>query len=239
LPAGGLTRSNSAISGESLTHRRIVGIARQPDFLPTCSAGFSDLQPLAVDDALDNFVAISGCSGGGKSTLLRELGRRGYTVVEEPGRRIVRLELAKDGSALPWVDPAAFLRRAIEMALQDRTAVTGARGWVFFDRGLVDAAAGLQHVTAEPALQTLCQTHRYNRCVFLAPPWPEIYRTDRERRHSLDEALGEYERLCEIYPALGYEVCFLPKAAVQERADFVLAVLNERLMPRSAHPPSA
>ena len=36
----------------------------------------------------DRFVVISGCSGGGKSTLLSELGRRGYGTVEEPGRRI-------------------------------------------------------------------------------------------------------------------------------------------------------
>jgi predicted ATPase len=38
---------------------------------------------------LDRFVVISGCSGGGKSTLLAELARRGYRTVEEPGRRIV------------------------------------------------------------------------------------------------------------------------------------------------------
>ena len=42
----------------------------------------------------DRFVIISGCSGGGKSTLLAELARRGYRVVEEPGRRIVAEELA-------------------------------------------------------------------------------------------------------------------------------------------------
>jgi predicted ATPase len=37
---------------------------------------------------MNRFVVISGCSGGGKSTLLAELGRRGHAVVEEPGRRI-------------------------------------------------------------------------------------------------------------------------------------------------------
>jgi predicted ATPase len=34
---------------------------------------------------LDRFVVISGCSGGGISTLFAELGRRGYAVVDEPG----------------------------------------------------------------------------------------------------------------------------------------------------------
>jgi predicted ATPase len=33
---------------------------------------------------MNRFVVISGCSGGGKFTLLAELGRRGYATVEEP-----------------------------------------------------------------------------------------------------------------------------------------------------------
>jgi predicted ATPase len=66
---------------------------------------------------IDLFVVISGCSGGGKSTLLTELGRRGYVMVEEPGRRIVRAEMPGDGLALPWVNATAFARRAITLAL--------------------------------------------------------------------------------------------------------------------------
>lgn len=47
------------------------------------------------------FVVISGCSGGGKSTLLAELSRRGHTVVEEPGMRIVTEERLGNGRGLP------------------------------------------------------------------------------------------------------------------------------------------
>jgi predicted ATPase len=114
------------------------------------------------------------------------------------------------------------------MALQDQAAVIEERGWVFFDRGLVDAATALEHMTAEPVIEALCRTYRYNRHVFLAPPWPEIHTIDRERRHSLDEAIAEYERLCKVYPALGYAVCVLPKTPVEDRANFVLTVLEER-----------
>jgi predicted ATPase len=100
-------------------------------------------------------------------------------------------------------------------------------GWVFFDRGLVDAAAALQHLTGELVLAALGQAHRYHRRVFLAPPWPEIYVTDRERRHGLDAAIAEYSRLLEVYPLLGYEVSVLPKVGVAERADFVVDALAE------------
>ncbi len=176
---------------------------------------------------MNRLVVISGCSGGGKSTLLGELGRQGYAVVEEPGRRIVREEIEGGGLALPWVDMAAFLHRAVAMALADRISASKLEGWVFFDRGLVDAAAGLQHLIGEPVLNSLGRRHRYHKLVFLAPPWPEIYLTDSERRHDRDFAVAEYLRLLEAYSSLGYEVSILPKVGVAERAAFVLKKLEE------------
>jgi len=111
------------------------------------------------------------------------------------------------------------------MALEDRAAAP-ADGWVFFDRGLVDAVVALEHLTGERSVEALGRAHRYHRRVFLAPPWPEIHVVDRERRHGLDEAVAEYERLQMAYPALGYDVLVLPKASVAERADFVLGALD-------------
>jgi predicted ATPase len=176
---------------------------------------------------LERFVVISGCSGGGKSTLLAELGRRGHAIVQEPGRRIVRHELRQGGTALPWIDMAAFARRAIAVALEDRAAASGHQGWVFFDRGLVDAAAALQHLTDEPGLASLTQSHRYNSIVFLTPPWPEIYVKDPERRHGLEDAEAEYTRLLEAYLRLGYRTLILPKVGIAARADFIESLLVE------------
>jgi predicted ATPase len=176
-------------------------------------------------DIIDRFVIISGCSGGGKSTLLAELYRRGYAVVEEPGRRIVAEALSNDGAALPWIDPAAFARRAIAMAIEDRADVP-AEGWVFFDRGLIDAAVALEHATGEPVVEALGRVHRYHLRVFLAPPWPDIHIVDQERRHGFDEAVAEYGRLQTAYAALGYDVVILPRTSVTVRADFVLKTSN-------------
>lgn len=175
---------------------------------------------------MDNFVVISGCSGGGKSTLLVALQERGHHSVTEPGRRIVVEELARGGTALPWVDPAAFARQAIRLSLEDRAAAMGRSGWVFFDRGLIDAASALEDMTGRPYVRRLARRHRSHRNVFMTPPWPEIYEKDDERRHDLADAIGEYERLCQTYPALGYEIHILPKTGVQERVDFVLARLS-------------
>jgi predicted ATPase len=175
---------------------------------------------------MNRFVVISGCSGGGKSTLLAELAARGHAVVEEPGRRIVKGELEGSGAALPWADLAAFARRAIDMAIADRALAAANDGWTFFDRGLIDAATALEQAAGETAAARLNASHPYHARVFMTPPWPEIYIGDAERRHSLDAAVAEYDRLTAAYPALGYEVIPLPKVPVGERADFVLDTLG-------------
>lgn len=171
-------------------------------------------------------VVISGCSGGGKSTLLSELRERGYAVVEEPGRRIVQRELASNESALPWVDLAFFARKTISMASADWHAAAESEDWVFFDRGLVDAGSALEPAAGAPAVDELNGRHSYHRQVFFAPPWPEIYGQDEERQHSFEVAEQEYARLIVAYASLGYDVTILPKAGVAERADFVLRALE-------------
>lgn len=168
---------------------------------------------------------LSGCSGGGKSSLLDELARRGFATVAEPGRRIVREEEARGGDALPWRNAAAFAGRLVEMARADLAAMAAEPGPVFFDRGLIDAAAARARLAGVPVAATLGDARPYARQVFLAPPWPAIYRTDAERRHSLAEASAEFDMLTALYPALGYRTALLPLNDVAARADFVLAAI--------------
>ena len=175
---------------------------------------------------MENFVTISGCSSGGKSTVLAELRRRGFATIDEPGRRIVAEEIKRGGTALPWVDAVAFARRAIDVSLADRSDADPSARWVFFDRGLIDAAAGLEHLTGEPVIESLGRVYRYNKRAFLAPPWPEIYTLDQERRHDFAASVAEYDRLIAVYPALGYDIHVLPKVSVAERANWILASLT-------------
>ena len=177
---------------------------------------------------MNPFVIISGCSGGGKSSVLAELEQRGYTVFAEPGRRIIQEETLCGGRAMPWIDMTLFLRRAIAMSQNDYlSAPRDSEKWVFFDRGLIDAAAGLEALTGEPQLATLREQYRYHSTVFLTPPWPEIYVQDPERRHDIDAAQIEYQRLERTYPALNYQISRLPKTGVIERADFILKTLAD------------
>ncbi|APX13983.1 ATPase [Tateyamaria omphalii] len=171
---------------------------------------------------MHRFFVISGCSGGGKSTLLDALAARGFATVSEPGRRIVAEERQGDGKALPWVDPAAFANRAVAMARQDLDAAAAHTGPVFFDRGLIDAAVGLHRETGTSFADTIGPVRPYAPLVFLAPPWPEIYKQDADRQHSLDTAMAEYARLENAYAQLGYQQIHLPKTSPAQRVTFVL-----------------
>lgn len=135
--------------------------------------------------------------------------------------RIVDEELRREGAALPWVNMVTFAERALELAAADRRQKLSENGWVFFDRGLVDAAVALQHATGRSIHDTLAPFEPYHERVFLTPPWPEIFTIDDSRRHGLTEAIAEYDRLLIAFRQLNYETIIVPKGSVQERAGFV------------------
>lgn len=112
------------------------------------------------------------------------------------------------------------------MARDDRGRVRATQDWVFFDRGLVDAAVALCHATGWSVADSLAGLDRYHTQVFLAPPWLEIYAADTERRHGFDQAQAEYLRLLRAYRDLGYDVTVLPKVDVTARADVLLRCLH-------------
>ncbi|MGZ8177242.1 AAA family ATPase [Williamsia sp. SKLECPSW1] len=174
--------------------------------------------------AMSRNVVLSGCSGGGKSTLLASLRARGYPVVEEPGRRIVREQLLTGGTALPWLDGAEFARRCVACASDDLESTSDSR-WTFFDRGLVDAASALRHYGGTTGCARDLLT-RYHRQVFLVPPWEELFSNDAERQLDFHDAVSEYDRLVDEYTTLGYQCVVLPRVGVDDRVRSVLRALN-------------
>lgn len=80
-----------------------------------------------------------------------------------------------------------------------------------FDRSLVDAISALVYEEpdrAESHLKRL-QQYRYANAVFIAPPWPELFENDPERRHNFSDAVAEYDRLVNTYSMAGYSIIFL------------------------------
>lgn len=157
-------------------------------------------------------ILITGCSGGGKSTLLEALAARGFATVAEPGRRVI-----SEHGISPETDPIGFATKALEIARRDLAVMSSITGPVFFDRGVIDAATALLHSADVPLSETLGPRKAYDRTVILAPPWPEIYVTDQDRKHGFEAAEQEYVRLTNTLAACGYVAINLPKATVENR----------------------
>jgi predicted ATPase len=165
---------------------------------------------------------ISGSSGGGKSTLLEELARRGYPVVPEAGRQLVREQQSIGGVVRPGTELFGHMLLSRSMCLYNQIVESGVDGPVFFDRSIIEPIAYWRSEgRMAPHLEQAVERYRYATDVFIAPPWPEIFRKDKERQHSFDLDQREYARLVEAFEAFGYRLVYLPKTSVTERADFV------------------
>ena len=171
----------------------------------------------------DHFFVVTGGPGAGKTSLITELSRRGFHTIPESGRTIIREEMARRGDALPWADRMAYAERMLERDLRAYEGAQTLSGPVIFDRGIPDIMGYLtlcdlpvlQHVAAA-AMAT-----RYNRRVFLAPFWAEIFTQDTERKQTRAEAEATCAVMRETYAAFGYEIIELPKIDIERRADFV------------------
>lgn len=103
-------------------------------------------------------------------------------------------------------------------------------GHVFFDRSVLDALCGLDHITplSEGELNTWLATYQYFPKIFLLPPWKEIYMNDAERDHTFEHAEWVNSITQAWYRRLDrYQLIEVPKVSVAERCTFVLRALAD------------
>lgn len=177
---------------------------------------------------MESYHIITGGPGAGKTTLIEALRARGYAAAGESGRAILKHQQRIDGPAQHHRDAALYAELMLARDMENHAAMAAAEGPVFFDRGVPELAGYFPMMgLATPAhFVRAAELYRYNKTVFLAPFWPEIYVNDAERRQDLAEAERSAAAGARIYPDLGYRVVELPKADVETRVDFVLAAIG-------------
>lgn len=147
----------------------------------------------------------------------------GCTTMPEAGRAIIQDQVLIGGSALPWADRQTFAELMLGWELRSYHEAGSLEGPIFFDRGVPDVVGYLRVYGLDvPAhTQSAAEQFRYNKRVFIAPPWRKIFHDDAERKQTWAEAVATFEAMVNTYEALGYDIALLPLASIEERAAFV------------------
>jgi predicted ATPase len=168
---------------------------------------------------------VAGGPGAGKTTLLLALQARGYTIVPDSARIIIKER--KSGGLSPRPEPPEFAYDVLRMDIDHYRALPAEDKFVFFERGIPDALGLLAHL----GLLTSADTGRYlsefpySRSVLVLPPWEEIYTTDDERDQTFSESVRVHAAVCDWYARCGYDLIEVPRMPVDERCEFVLRTL--------------
>lgn len=146
-----------------------------------------------------------GCAG--KTSTLRELGDRGYYIVQEANRIAMR-------NGIPKTE-INKLRLYLESTVPRGVSVA------FCERGVVDSIAflRLQGKSVPQEAYDICKRNRYDG-VFLFEMLPE-YVKDTYRIRSRAEAEREHDLIRQAYVEQGYSPILVPVMPTNERADFV------------------
>jgi len=179
----------------------------------------------------DRFFVITGGPGSGKTTLIEALASQGLARSIEAGRAIIKEQVAIGGDAVPWADRGAFAELMFNREMRSYHLAREIKGPVFFDRGIPDVIGylTLEKLPAPEYMDRAARQFRYHGNVFIAPPWPEIFGQDTERKQSFEEAMATYDVMAETYAAYGYSLVTLPLGSVEERVRFVVERVTKEI----------
>ncbi len=172
---------------------------------------------------IEHLHVITGGPGSGKTSLIEALAGEGIRHMPEAGRSIIQDQVDIGGTALPWDDREAFAALMLAWEMRSYREAMNAPGPILFDRGIPDVIGYLRLCGLPVPAPTLraAERRRYASRIFIAPPWPDIFQQDAERKQTLAEAEATYDAMVDAYSSLGYELVVLPLASVRERARFV------------------
>ena len=176
-------------------------------------------------------IILTGTSGAGKTSLIRELEHRGFYVAEESPTDVIALCQSK-GVMEPWNSPD-FIESVTSLQIKrQRLTEILPFEWGFFDRSPIDTLALATYLgfTTPKIL-----SEELERIEAESVYWKQVFFIDNlgyctpteARRISFEDAL-KFEKIhMDTYEALGYECLRIPALPLEARADVILRELEK------------
>jgi predicted ATPase len=174
-------------------------------------------------------IVITGGPGSGKTTLINRFKEMGFSCLPEISRQITAEAQKKGIEQLFLKDPLLFSKKLLEGRLsQYKDAKNHTPPFLFYDRGLPDVTAYMNYFnTRYPSFfTTTCEQNRYD-AVFILPPWKAIYKQDKERYETYEEAVKIHDFLLDEYSKFNYKVFDVAPGTVEERIAYIQNKLEQ------------
>ena len=173
-------------------------------------------------------ILLIGSPGSGKTTVLSELEKRGYTCFQEISRKIILEAKARGIDQLFLSNPDEFNQKLLSGRITQHHDCSKHEGqFVFIDRGLPDIIAYNNYIKVPTDSEVIKASKELTYdFVFLFPAWKKIFKNDNERYESFEDALKIQDNLKETYTNHGYDICEVPVGEISERANYILNVVE-------------
>jgi len=160
-------------------------------------------------------IVLAGGPCCGKTTLINELKKRGYEIIDESAREIlaenIKIEYAE-------IQKKIFLRQ-LEKEARAKEKI---KDLIFLDRGYIDGVAYCQlklGYIPEP-LKSFDFRNQYD-IIFILDLLPfekDGLRVEKDE----DEARTVHEAIVSAYKSFGYDVVVVPVMPIEKRVEFIL-----------------
>ncbi|MEI6789664.1 MAG: AAA family ATPase [Myxococcaceae bacterium] len=191
-----------------------------------------------VATAIPRRIVLTGGPGVGKTTIINELRRRGFQVLDESAAEVIRNELG-NGNSEYWRDQD-FCNNILRLQITREIGSEDLQGPLFQDRSVIDTYAFVNHAPAltppsaevNQTIDGLRPNQRYFETVFFIQDLGESF-TNIGRREDLDESRRIDQALRLEFTQRGYRIVDIPPASPSDRVDQILRELCEVLLPNT------
>ena len=169
---------------------------------------------------------ITGGPGSGKTSIIKELAKKGYLIVPEAATDVIEEGLQQNIQA-PWMADDYHIKVSSLMAKRQVEVRDSKETIAFFDRGHLD---GITYILLQRRklpqevvdyVQASIEESFFDKTVFFIENL-EFCEQAPHRDEDLEEALEKSRQIKQNYQALGYDVVNIPPGTIEQRSKWII-----------------